>query len=426
MTEKAKRGPRRIPFTKRNLDALKPPAAGRQYVYDERQPGLCLCLTAAGARTFYFYVKVNGRPQRNRIGPYPSVPIETARTAAKGLAGEIAKGGDPMEEKRAARQQPTLAEAWEVFERHGRLHKRPKSRVEDERYWENFLKPWGEKRRLASISRADVIALHARVGDENGKTRANRMLAVLSSLFTHARDIGLESGNPCLGVKRFDEVERDRYLLPHEIGPFFKALAAEANATTRDVFAACLLTGQRSGNVKAMKWADVSLEAGFWKIGADEAKGGESIIVPLTPIMLEILQRRKAEAGDSPWVFPGRVDGKAGHVTELAGAWKRICKRAGLRDLKIHDLRRSCGSWQAALGASLLTIGKSLGHRDQATTAIYSKLDLDPVRASLNAAESALLAAAGKSAKLLIGGPGSEDTENQLKERGDDDAPIDH
>ena len=121
MTEKSETGAAANPFTKRNLDALKPPAAGRQYVYDERQPGLCLCLTAAGARTFYFYVKVNGRPQRNRIGPYPSVPIETARTAAKGLAGEIAKGGDPMEEKRAARQQPTLAEAWEVFERHGRF-----------------------------------------------------------------------------------------------------------------------------------------------------------------------------------------------------------------------------------------------------------------------------------------------------------------
>ena len=89
-------------------------------------------------------------------------------------------------------------------------------------------------------------------------------------------------------------------------------------------------------------------------------------------------------------------------------------------------MRRSSGSWQAALGASLHVIGKALGHRNQATTAIYARLDTNPVRASLTAAESALLAAAGKSAKLLVGGPGSEDTENQLKERGDDDAPIDH
>ena len=109
MTEKTKRGPQRIPFTKRNLEALEPPATGRVYVYDERQPGLCVCLTAAGAKTFYHYAKVNGQPQRNRIGPFPSVPIETARAAAKGLAGEVAKGGDPMAKRRAEREQPGLS-----------------------------------------------------------------------------------------------------------------------------------------------------------------------------------------------------------------------------------------------------------------------------------------------------------------------------
>lgn len=393
----------RTAFTKRRLESLEPPKSGRVYWHDERQPGLCLCITAAGTKTLYYYGWAKGRPTRVRIGKFPATTIEAARDRVKRLAGAVVKGEDPTEQRRAARQQPTLKDAWEAFERYGRSHKRPKSRVEDERYWENFLKPWGASRRLGSIKRAEVVALHARVGEENGKTRANRMLAVLSSLFTHAGEsLEYEGGNPCLGVKRFDEVERDRYLLPHEVGPFFKALAAETNATTRDVFAACLLTGQRSGNVKSMKWADVSLEAGFWKIGAGEAKGGEAIIVPLTPTMLEILQRRKETAGDSPWVFPGRGDGKAGHVTELAGAWRRICKRAGFTDLKIHDLRRSCGSWQAALGASLLTIGKSLGHRDQATTAIYSRLDLGPVRASLNAAETAIINAAGDAAKILL------------------------
>jgi integrase len=64
-------------------------------------------------------------------------------------------------------------------------------------------------------------------------------------------------------------------------------------------------------------------------------------------------------------------------------------------DLRIHDLRRTLGSWQAKTGASLAIIGKSLNHKNQNTTAIYARLDLDPVRDSVNAATSAMMAAAG-------------------------------
>jgi integrase len=407
MTSKTKRGPQRIPFTKRNLEALEPPAAGRRYVYDERQPGLCVCLTAAGTKTFYYYAKVNGQPQRNRIGPFPSVPIETARAAAKGLAGEVAKGRDPMEEKRAARQQPTLAEAWESFLTWGTEHKRPGSIKEDKALYESFLEHW-KGRRLAKITRGEVQTLHTRIGSDNGKVRANRVLALLSSLFNHARDIGFTGGNPCTGIRRFKEVARDRYLLPTEIQPFFKALAAEL-PVFRDLFAVCLLTGQRSGNVKSMRWADVNLEAATWRIPPDDAKAGEAIVCPLTPLALEILRQRKAADDNGPWVFPGRSGSKAGHIAEPKEAWKRICKRAGLEGLRIHDLRRSSGSWQAALGASLHVIGKALGHRNQATTAIYAQLDTSPVRQSLTAAEAALLTAAGDSAKLLTGATEEEE-----------------
>ena len=75
--------------------------------------------------------------------------------------------------------------------------------------------------------------------------------------------------------------------------------------------------------------------------------------------------------------------------------WKRILERAGIEDLRIHDLRRTLGSWQAKTGASLAIIGKSLNHKNQSTTAIYARLDLDPVRNSVNTATSAMLAAAG-------------------------------
>lgn len=390
----------RIGFTKRRLEALGPPTSGRVYWHDEGQTGLCLCLTSAGSKTFYFYGWVQGRPSRIRIGRFPQTTIERARAEAKRLAGEVVKGEDPMARRKAARRAATLGDAWTHFLGYAQTHKRPGSIKEDKALYDSFLKPWAG-RKLGGITRGEVQMLHGRIGQENGTVRANRTLALCSSIFTHARDIGFDGDNPCKGVRRFKEIARDRYLLPHEIRPFLEALNAEPNETMRDFFAVCLFTGARSGNVKAMRWADVSLEAGFWRIPPDEAKGADVIVVPLTPAVVEILERRREAAGDCPWVFPGRADGKLGHIAEPKAAWKNICQRAGLQGLRIHDLRRSCGSWQAAIGSSLLTIGKSLGHRNQATTAIYSRLDLGPVRLSLEAAEAAILQAGGATVNLL-------------------------
>lgn len=395
----AKREPERIAFTKRRLEALEAPASGRRYVYDANCPGLCLGITENGVKTFYRGGRVQGKSRRIKIGRFPSTTIEAARTEAKKLAGEVAKGEDPTEKRRIARRQPTLKDAWGHFASYAEQRKRPGSVKEDEALY-LFLKPWAG-RRLTAIQRGDIQALHSRIGKENGKVRANRTLALLSTIFEQARDIGFRGDNPCKGIRRFKELSRDRYLQPHELGPFFEALQAEPNETMRDFFAVCLFSGARSGNVKAMAWADVDLQSGFWRIPPDEAKGGEAVIVPLTPVVVEILKRRKATNGDGPWVFPGRSGSKAGHIAEPKTAWARICERAGLQGLRIHDLRRSCGSWQAAMGASLLTIGKSLGHRNQATTAIYSKLDLGPVRTSLEAAEMAILLKAKRTPGLL-------------------------
>jgi integrase len=101
------------------------------------------------------------------------------------------------------------------------------------------------------------------------------------------------------------------------------------------------------------------------------------------------------------WVFPST--GKTGHLVEPKKAWKRILERADLSDLRIHDLRRSLGSWQAATGASLSIIGKSLGHKNINSTAIYARLNIDPVRESMETATSAMMVAGGllPSAELI-------------------------
>jgi integrase len=87
----------------------------------------------------------------------------------------------------------------------------------------------------------------------------------------------------------------------------------------------------------------------------------------------------------------GRPSTKAGHLIEPKSGWKRILNRAGIKDLRIHDLRRTVGSWQAATGANSYIIGGTLGHKDQKSTAIYASLNIDPIRASLEKATEAML-----------------------------------
>jgi integrase len=147
-----------------------------------------------------------------------------------------------------------------------------------------------------------------------------------------------------------------------------------------------------------MQWKDVNLKSGEWYI--KETKNRVPQTITLSPEALDVLRNRKP-SHPATFVFPG--EGKSGHLVEPKRGWYRILERAGIDDLRIHDLRRTLGSWQAKTGASLVTIGKSLNHKNPSTTAIYARLDLDPVRESVNTATRAMMAAAGlkNSAKVV-------------------------
>jgi integrase len=146
-----------------------------------------------------------------------------------------------------------------------------------------------------------------------------------------------------------------------------------------------------------VRWEQLDLAGGKWTIPGDESKNREAMDVVLSAEALAVLQRRlDARDPDNPsaYVFPSRNENaRVPHLCEPKAAWRRICKDARLFDLRIHDLRRSFGSWQAGAGASLLTIGKSLGHLDSDTTKVYARLDLAPVRESVDRATVALRAA---------------------------------
>lgn len=134
----------------------------------------------------------------------------------------------------------------------------------------------------------------------------------------------------------------------------------------------------------------MNLDRQEWRIR--ETKNGTPQTVTLSPEALAILCERKP-IEPATFVFPGI--GSTGHLREPKKGWQRVLARAGIENLRIHDLRRTLGSWQAKTGASLAIIGKSLNHKNQNTTAIYARLDQEPVRASVNTATSAMMEAGG-------------------------------
>ncbi|MEJ1372589.1 MAG: tyrosine-type recombinase/integrase [Candidatus Sedimenticola sp. (ex Thyasira tokunagai)] len=386
----------RINFTKRALEKLPSPEKGaRDTYYDEKTPGLALRVTSAGTKTFMVYRRVQGRPERITLGRFPSMTVEQARTKTTETNATIVKGKSPNAEKKAIRDEITLKNLFDLYlSRHGKLHK--KSWENDQAQFDRYLESW-KARKLSNIRKSDIQRLHAKIGDKAGVYAANRLLSLLHTMFNKAIDWGWEGANPAHGVKKFKEKSRERFLEADELPRFFQALAEEPNDTVRDFFLISLLTGARRDNVLSMRWEQVSLNRTTWTI--PDTKSGDPHTIPLIPAAVEILEARKADSDDE-WVFPGT--GKTGHLVEPKKAWKRILDRAGIENLRIHDLRRSLGSWQAATGANLSIIGKTLAHKNVSTTAIYARLNLDPVRDSMKKATDAMLEAGGLISKADV------------------------
>ena len=396
----------RFAFSKKLLLALPTPEAGKRVTYhDTKTPGLQLRVSSTGVKTFCVFRRLKaGEPERVTLGRFPTMTVEQAQKLAADVNAEINSGSNPAEAKRALREEPTLTDFFaEYGERHG--SKKLSWRDDQQRFRDYLQQPLG-KRKLSTITKpmlTRVLSDAERQGKSVGTVRQIRALA--SSLFSKAVDWGYLPASPAIDLKvSGTSVSRDRFLQPDELARFFEAVVAEPNETVRDLVLLALLTGARRSNVCAMHWREIDLKAGIWKI--KRTKNGEPQAITLSPEAVEILRARQAATANG-FVFPGT--GKTGHIAEPRKGFARILERAGIphgRDAEggmvLHDLRRTLGSWQARTGASLAIIGKSLNHKSQQATAIYARLDLDPVRQSVNTATAAMFEAAGIKEKAEV------------------------
>jgi integrase len=399
--------PRRFNFTVRALESLNVPP-GRDYIwaYDTRVTGLAYRLSSSGAATFYWRAKVRGKSQRYRLGNQ-SISIDVARRLATEAAHAAALGGDPQRDRREARAEMTFAKLFAWYLVHAKLQQKRTWQGDDE-IFKRYLQPLAG-RRLTDITRADVAAVHAAIGMGMGGRKAapyaaNRALSLIKTVFNRAAGDLFDGPNPARGIKKFPETQRERFLQADELPAFFAALKKLEDPAWRDFFTLALLTGARRGNLQSMEWDEVNLSAGVWSIPARKFKTNKPMGIVLVPEAVSILRRRWRERVAPPegrpnYVFPSY--GAAGHITEPKMAWARLLEAAGIKDLRLHDLRRTLGSWQAATGASLPIIGKTLGHSQQQTTQIYARLNLDPVRASVGLAVDAMMKASKSKRKRV-------------------------
>ena len=367
-------------FTKEFIDNIRLPEKGKRLViYDTNRPELALRVTQNGVKTFLVIKKHKGESIKVTIGRYPIMTISQARKQVLVELAKLAKGVNPNEERKKLREETTLEELFkEYMERHSKKNK--KSSGYDERDIPRFFGCWF-KRKISDISKQDIRRMHQKITEDNGIYQANRMLARIRSMYSKAIEWGWNGTNPASGIKQNKEVKRDRFLQPKEFPEFFKALDEEQNIVAKNYIWMSLFTGARKSNVLAMRWEDIDFTLKMWRI--PNTKNGEPLNVPLTERAITLLENIERT---SEWVFPSPTSA-SGHLQDPKKAWKRILEKAGIKDLRIHDIRRTLGSYQAITGSSLPIIGKTLGHKSQTATQIYARLDYDPVRESMKNAQ---------------------------------------
>ena len=392
-----------VNLTKRVIEALPIPTEGRVEYRDSVNRYLRMVVSFEGRRTWRYIRKVAGRVRFYTVGTYPETTPDMARKEALRLSAEYDAGNDPAVDKKKLRNLLTWADlfAWYV-ENHAKPHKRT---------WEydvameaHYCTAW-RARAYTAIDTALVTRWHKNLGTVNGQHQADRVLAMVKTVFAVALDADVIHGaNPAAHVHKFfasaREYSRDRFLSGEELGRLLRALAEYHDTDMSDFFTVALLTGARRGNVQSMRWVDMDRADKTnpkWTIPGTESKNKAPMSVPLLPPVLAILNRRHDDQQPGEYVFPAKkCNSKTGHLTEPKKSWATICETAGLKDVRIHDLRRTMGSWQSLLGASMQVIGRSLGHKSMQSTEVYARLNDDPVRASMGKAIAAMTAAAAE------------------------------
>lgn len=363
---------RRIRFTRKVIDALPPCPADHggkevEYTSEEAPPGLRLVVTKRGMKSWLFrYVMPRasgpGIKRAVKVGVFPGIdPADACRMALE-LRAQISQGIDPQEAKQEEEREITLDDFFRTEYWPNAKHLRSADDVESR--WRLHLRPVFGHLRFKEVKTADIIRFHDAKKAELCAATANRLLQLLKRILNVAMMLEFCERNPCRGIRMHAEQNiRTRTLAGSELKRFLAALEEEPNRVAADFFLFAIATGARREEGLGLTVGEIFIEEGVWRLPAGRAKSGKSRVIPLNAIARQVLERRLAEI-KSQYVFPGKL---GGHLVSPEKAWKRVLNRAGIVDLKIHDLRRSAATLILNEGGSMTQAGTLLGHAPGST-----------------------------------------------------------
>lgn len=352
--------------------------------WDRALPGFGVRVYPSGSKVYVVQARFGGKSRRVTVGRHGVLTADRARRRAAALIARIKAGEDPVPPSADAPAEVgvTVAElAARFLVDHAAVRCKPGSIVSYRSLIKLHISPELGALPVASIERDHVAALHYRL--RNKPCTANGAVGLLSYMLTLGEEWGLrpEGGNPCRFVRRYAARKRERFLSDAEfqrLGNTIEELRAEGKVSPAAAAAIRLLmlTGCRRNEILTLRWDDVDLEAGELRL-RDSKTGAR--LVPLSPAAARVLCSLPRD-GDNPWAIAGRKRGT--RLTNVNTSWGVVRARAGLDDVRLHDLRHSFASRALALGESLPAIGRLLGHKRIQTTARYAHLDRSAVKAA--------------------------------------------
>jgi integrase len=324
----------------------------------------------------------SGRRSREVIGDARITPLSVIRDIARRKLTAIKSGAVPCK-----REMDVEALCDTFMERHAKTKTTSWRQVE--RLLEKWVKPELGRYRIDRLTRGVVAGLHSKIG-ESAPTNANRVVDNLRAIYNMAAEWQLlpeNFKNPCLGITRFHETKRGRYITADEMPRFVAALNALDDLYGRSVIWLLLLTACRESEILSLTWPQIDMQNK--RILLVRTKQKREHAVPLTDAAVAVIKAIPIDK-ESPWVFTS-TSSKSGHLEGVRASWNDVREKAKIPDVTIHDLRRTMGSWMASHGTSLAVIGGILGHSQPSTTAIYARLFDDARRKALESATELIL-----------------------------------
>ena len=345
--------------------------------WDHDLSGFGVRVYPSGRKVYVVQSRGPNGPKRVTLGQHGELAADQARKKAAGVIDRIKQGEDPV-------PAPAITLA-DLAERYMRAHVAVNCNTHTGGIYRgslgNHILPALGALALEEVGREQIAALHYEL--RNTPRAANRVLMILSKMFVLAEAWGLVAagGNPCRHVVRYKRRKRERFLTEEEfrrLGRVLGALEATGRVPLHAAAAIRLLmlTGCRRNEILTLRWEDVHLDVNELRL-RDSKTGPRA--VPLSPAAVKVLAGLPRASGN-PWVIAGRRPGA--RLSDFNSHWYRVRSRAGLEDVRLHDLRHSFASRALALGESLPMIGKLLGHTKIQTTARYAHLARDSIQVS--------------------------------------------